>query len=167
MESTMKFYYTKEFWYISAFLNSTRVNEENIAKKISTILYLLKERLSNLKESDFGYLERFPNAEENKRNLIEMGNSISIECEWVPLFSGFSYTSEKRDFTKGSKPELIVFDSLGYFKFNVEYFKGNNFNSKNRIQADKTVFSFFNDRNNVVDLGTVNNICVTIYSILL
>lgn len=65
MESDIKFVYNQEFWYVSAFLNSNEVKGESIAKGIET---LLKERLSNLKEDEFPYLDNFPDAQEKKKN---------------------------------------------------------------------------------------------------
>ena len=128
MDPAVQFHHTKEYWYISAFLNSMEVNEEVRDQKIETLLDLIEERLSNLKdskekESDFEYLERLPDVEENKRMLIKMGQIVSIECKWVPIFSGFSFTDEKRDFTRGIKPVPIIYDSLGYFEFKVDYNK--------------------------------------------
>ncbi|MFX1477119.1 MAG: NUDIX domain-containing protein [Promethearchaeota archaeon] len=62
----------------------------------------------------------------NKKKVIDMGKNVSIECSWVPYFTGFSYTDEKQDFTTGSEPKPLTYNSLGYFKFNVEYYKDNN-----------------------------------------
>jgi len=131
MKSDIKFFYNQEFWYISAFLNSKEVNEKNIAKEIEI---LLKERLKNLKEDEFPYLDNFPDAQEKKRKLVEMVNNVFLECSWVPCFKGFSYIAEKKDFTHDNKP--LILDSLGYFKFNIEYYKNDitNQNEKETIE---------------------------------
>ncbi|MFX0181352.1 MAG: hypothetical protein ACFE78_14295, partial [Candidatus Hodarchaeota archaeon] len=104
MEENLRFIYSKEFWYISAFINTNEFIGETKAEEIEA---LLLKRLKNLNENDlskaFKYLEKYPYAEEKKQILREMANSISIECDWEPFFQNFPYTDENNPYTEDNR----------------------------------------------------------------
>jgi hypothetical protein len=60
MEENIRFIYKKEFWYISAFINTNEFIGETKAEEIEA---LLLEKLKNLSEKDlkksFDFLEKF------------------------------------------------------------------------------------------------------------
>ncbi len=134
MEENLRFVYAKEFWYISAFINTNEFIGETKAEEIEA---LLMERLKNLNENDFKkafkYLEKYPYAEEKKQILREMANSISIECDWEPFFQNFPYTDENNPYTEDSRD--LVYNTLGYFKLEVEYYKNEPY-KKEKITPD-------------------------------
>ncbi|MFX1310410.1 MAG: NUDIX domain-containing protein [Promethearchaeota archaeon] len=106
MSEKIQFIYKEEFWYISTFLNTTKIDTEQLSLQLQT---LIKDKLSNLKDKDIF-------RKELKDDLIEMGNNITLICKWVPYVENFPYKDEN------SEREYNV---LGYFQFNVEYFKEN------------------------------------------
>ena len=134
MEENLRFVYEKEYWYISAFINTNQFIGETKAEEIEA---LLLERLKNLTENDlkiaFKFLEKYPNAEEKKRNLINMAKSVSIECDWEPFFQNFPYTDENNPYTEDNKD--LTYNTLGYFKLEVEYYRNDPF-QKETITPD-------------------------------
>ncbi|MFW9951753.1 MAG: NUDIX domain-containing protein, partial [Candidatus Thorarchaeota archaeon] len=74
-------------------------------------------------------LEKYPNAEEKKRLLINMTKSINIECDWEPFFQNFPYTDEKNPYTVDNKD--LTYNTLGYFKLEVEYYRNEPFQKEN------------------------------------
>ncbi|MFX0076186.1 MAG: hypothetical protein ACFE96_12135, partial [Candidatus Hermodarchaeota archaeon] len=134
MEGNLRFVYEKEYWYISAFINTNEFIGETKAEEIEA---LLLNKLKNLSENDlikaYKFLDKYPHAEEKKRLLNSMAKSISIECDWVPFFQNFPYTDEKNPYTKDDKD--LTFNTLGYFKLEVEYFKNETY-QKESITPD-------------------------------
>ncbi len=134
MEENLRFVYLKEYWYISAFINTNEFIGEIKAEEIEA---LLLERLKNLNENDlnkaFKFLEKYPHAEEKKQTLREMANTISIECDWEPFFQNFPYTDENNPYTEDNRD--LVYNTLGYFKLEVEYFKNEPY-KKEKISPD-------------------------------
>ena len=122
MEENLRFVYEKEYWYISAFINTNEFIGETKAEEIEA---LLLDRLKNLTEQDlkkaYKFLDKFPNAEENKRALVNMAKSIEIECDWEPFFQNFPYTDENNPYTEDNKD--LTYNTLGYFKLSVEYYR--------------------------------------------
>jgi len=122
MEENLRFVYEKEYWYISAFINTTKFIGETKAEEIEA---LLLDRLKNLTENDlkkaYKYIEKSPNAEEKKRILVSMAKSIAIECDWEPFFQNFPYTDENNPYTVDNKD--LTYNTLGYFKLEVEYYR--------------------------------------------
>ncbi|MHA1988380.1 MAG: hypothetical protein ACW98D_17230 [Promethearchaeota archaeon] len=112
MEENLRFIYKKEYWYISAFINTKEFNGETKAEEIEA---LLLRRLKNLSENDlkkaFEYLNKYPENEEKKRILKEMAESIEIECDWEPFFKNFPYTDEDNPFTEEGKE--LKYNTLG------------------------------------------------------
>jgi len=131
MEENLRFVYEKEYWYISAFINTTKFIGETKAEEIEA---LLLDRLKNLTENDlkkaYKYIEKSPNAEEKKRILVSMAKSIAIECDWEPFFQNFPYTDENNPYTVDNKD--LTYNTLGYFKLEVEYYRNEPF-QKNSI----------------------------------
>jgi 8-oxo-dGTP diphosphatase len=134
MEENLRFVYEKEYWYISAFINTNEFIGETKAEEIEA---LLLDRLKNLSENDlkksYKFLEKYPNAEEKKRLLGNMAKSISIECDWEPFFQNFPYTDENNPFTVDNKD--LTYNTLGYFKLEVEYYRNEPF-QKDSITPD-------------------------------
>lgn len=122
MEDNLRFVYEKEYWYISAFINTTKFIGETKAEEIEALLI---DRLKNLSENDlkiaYKYIEKSTNAEEKKKILVNMAKSISIECDWVPFFQNFPYVDENNPYTEEGKD--LTYNTLGYFKLEVEYFR--------------------------------------------
>ncbi len=134
MEENLRFVYEKEYWYISAFINTNEFIGETKAEEIEA---LLLNRLKNLTENDlkkaYNFLEKYPNAEEKKRVLVDMAKSIDIECDWEPFFQNFPYTDEKNPFTLDNKN--LTYNTLGFFKLEVEYYSNEPF-KKESIPPD-------------------------------
>ncbi|MBD3214803.1 MAG: NUDIX domain-containing protein [Candidatus Lokiarchaeota archaeon] len=106
MEKNIDFFYNEEFWFISAFINSNKCDRDEIAKRIEKIV---KERVSKISEKD-AYLTQLA------KNLVDMAQNISIVCNWVDYISIFPYYKENTD---------KFYDVLGYFEFQIEYYKNN------------------------------------------
>ena len=136
MEDNLRFVYEKEYWYISAFINTNEFIGETKAEEIEAVLL---DRLKNLTESDlekaYKFLEKYPNAEEKKRFLTNMAKSISIECDWEPFFQNFPYTDENNPYAADNKD--LTYNTLGYFKLEVEYYRNEPF-QKDSITPDLT-----------------------------
>ncbi len=134
MEENLQFVYEKEYWYISAFINTNEFIGETKAEEIEA---LLLERLKNLSEVDlkkaYLFLEKSPDAEEKKKILESMAKSITIECDWEPFFQNFPYTDENNPYTEDYKD--LTYNTLGYFKLEVEYFRTEPF-QKDSITPD-------------------------------
>ncbi|MFX0059855.1 MAG: NUDIX domain-containing protein [Candidatus Hodarchaeota archaeon] len=134
MEENLRFIYGKEFWYISAFINTNEFIGETKAEEIEAFLL---EKLKNLSDEElaksFIFLEKYPYAEEKKTILREMAKSIVIECDWEPFFQNFPYTDENRPYTEDYRD--LVYNTLGYFKFEIEYFKNEPY-KKEKITPD-------------------------------
>lgn len=134
MEGNLQFIYKKEYWYISAFINTNEFIGETKAEEIEA---LLLERIKDLSDKELEkaitFLEKHPQAEEKRSILIEMTKSISIECDWEPFFQNFPYTDEDNPYTEDDKD--LVYNTLGFFKLEVEYFKNDPF-KKEKITPD-------------------------------
>ncbi|MHA2180966.1 MAG: NUDIX domain-containing protein [Promethearchaeota archaeon] len=134
MEENFRFIYKKEFWYISAFINTNEFIGETKAEEIEA---LLLRRLKNLSEDylkeAYNFLDKYPQAEEKKSILLEMAKSIDIECDWEPFFQNFPYTDENNPYTEDG--DDLNYNTLGYFKFEVEYFIDDS-SKKERITPD-------------------------------
>jgi len=106
MAEELQFIYKEEFWFISAFLNATIVDSQQLATQIQN---LISTKLSILKDK---YIYR----KELKNEIIELAKEITFTCKWVPYVENFPYTDENSE---------KLYSSLGYFQFDVEYFKNN------------------------------------------
>ncbi|MFX1593492.1 MAG: NUDIX domain-containing protein, partial [Promethearchaeota archaeon] len=134
MDDSLRFVYSKEYWYISAFINTKEFIGESKAEEIEA---LLLDRLKNLNDNDlegaFKWLEKYPYPEEKKQTLVDMTKSVSIECDWEPFFQNFPYTDENNPYTEDN--EDLIYNTLGYFKFEVEYYKDEPY-KKEKITPD-------------------------------
>ncbi|MHA1683141.1 MAG: NUDIX domain-containing protein [Promethearchaeota archaeon] len=110
MSSDLQFIYKKEFWYISAFINSELAHPGLIAKEFEEQII---QKVQTLKDDDINRFN-FKGAEDIRNQIIDMGKHSSIECEWKTYIDDFPYTDENTE---------EVYDRLGYFVFNVEYYK--------------------------------------------
>jgi len=103
----MEFIYKEEFWFISTFLNSTLIDG---GEKCDEIEREIKQHLNNLKKEDIYYKIR----DQYGEDLIDMAKNISLICKWVPYLENFPYEDENSQKN---------YDTLGYFQFDVEYYK--------------------------------------------
>ncbi len=113
MTEKLEFVYFQEFWFISAFLKTSKkdgekkqkpVNGNEKSKEIETFIL---DKLGSLEDKDIF-------KKELKDNILELAGNISLTCKWVAYIDDFPYWDENND--KG-------YDTLGYFQFDVEYFK--------------------------------------------
>lgn len=103
----MNFIYKEDFWFISTFLNTSLADGNEKSQEIEGYV---KENLNNLKKEDIYYKIR----EEFGNNIMEMAKNVSISCKWVPYLENFPYEDENSQ---------RKYDTLGFFQFDVEYFK--------------------------------------------
>ncbi len=106
MTNKITFQYTQEFWFISAFINSVKVDGASISSKLERFI---KDRISKISKKD-AYREEFAN------ELVNMAENITLSCKWVEYIPNFPYYNENTN---------RYYDSLGYFYFEVEYYKKN------------------------------------------
>jgi len=106
LEENLKFQYYQKLWFVSGFLNITKINDQQINTQIQSLII---NKLSNLTDKDIY-------RKELKDDLIEMGKNISLSCKWVPNVENFPYRDENSE---------REFNELGFFQFDVEYFKDN------------------------------------------
>jgi 8-oxo-dGTP diphosphatase len=104
MEENLEFIYKNEFWFISAFINSSKVNGFQKSIEIET---LIKDKLNSLTEKDIY-------RKELTTNLLDMIKNISMKCKWVSFLENFPYKDENSDQN---------YNTLGYFQFDIEYYK--------------------------------------------
>ncbi len=114
----MEFVYYEEFWFISAFLSTSIIDGINKSQELEN---QIKERLNNLKKEDIYYKIR----DELGDNIIDMARNISLSCNWVPYLENFPYEDENSQ---------RKYDSLGFFQFDVEYYK-NELSKKENIKS--------------------------------
>ena len=103
----MDFIYKEEYWYVSSFINTAFVDG---AVKSEEIEVKIKERIENLKKEDIYYKIR----DELGDDIIDMTKNVSISCRWVPYLENFPYEDENNQ---------KEYNTLGYFQFDVEYYK--------------------------------------------
>jgi len=103
----MDFIYKEEYWYVSSFINTALVDG---VVKSEEIEVKIKERLENLQKEDIYYKIRY----ELGDDIIDMAKNVSISCRWVPYLENFPYEDENNQ---------KEYDTLGYFQFDVEYYK--------------------------------------------
>ncbi len=106
MSDDLHFIYKQEFWFASAFINTALVSGDQKSKEIEDLIF---EKLGGLKEQDIFRKELVS-------DILEMVENLSIKCSWIPYIENFPYKDE--DLEK-------EYDSLGYFQFEVEYYKEN------------------------------------------
>jgi 8-oxo-dGTP diphosphatase len=105
----MDFIYKEEYWYISSFLNSTYQDNKIVSKNIEI---KIKERLKNINKEDIYVNIR----DEFGDDIIDMAKNITLSCTWVPYLENFPYKDENNQ---------RKYDTLGFFQFEVEYYKEN------------------------------------------
>jgi 8-oxo-dGTP diphosphatase len=105
----MDFIYKEEYWYVSSFLNTTLLDGNIISRNLEI---KIKEKLNDLKKEDIFHKIR----EEIGEEIIDMAKNITLSCTWVPYLDRFPYEDENNQ---------REYDTLGYFQFDVEYYKEN------------------------------------------
>ena len=103
----MEFVIKEEFWYISAFLNTIIVDGDTKSGEIETVI---KKHLSILKNEDLFYKIR----DDFGADIFDMAKNLSLSCSWVPTLTSFPYEDENNQ---------EKYDTLGFFQFEVEYYK--------------------------------------------
>ncbi len=101
---SLQFIETEQFWYVSAFLNSSKLVGRKISAEIES---LIKAKLDSLTDDDIY-------RKELKEDLFEMVKNVSIVCKWVPYLESFPYRDENSDY---------LYNTLGYFEFEVNYYQ--------------------------------------------
>ncbi|MFW9828070.1 MAG: NUDIX domain-containing protein [Candidatus Thorarchaeota archaeon] len=115
----MEFRYKEEFWFISAFLNRSIVDGDRKSQEIEANV---KKRLRNLSREDIYYKIR----DELGDIILDMAQNISLSCRWVPYLKNFPYEDENSQ---------RRYDTLGFFQFDVEYYK-NDLSKKENIKSN-------------------------------
>ena len=115
----MEFVYNSEYWLISTFIDSSIIDGKLKSIEIEEII---KHFLSNLKKEDIYYKIR----EQFGEFLIDMAKNISFSCKWIPYLENFPYEDENSQ---------KKYDTLGYFQFDVEYYK-NEPSKKEKIRSN-------------------------------
>ena len=115
----MEFVYNSEYWLISTFIDSSIIDGKLKSTEIEKII---KQFLSNLKKEDIYYKIR----EQFGEILIDMAKNISFSCKWIPYLENFPYEDENSQ---------KKYDTLGYFQFDVEYYK-NEPSKKEKIRSN-------------------------------
>lgn len=115
----MEFVYNSEYWLISTFIDSSIIDGK---LKNTEIEKIIKQFLSNLKKEDIYYKIR----EQFGEILIDMAKNISFSCKWIPYLENFPYEDENSQ---------KKYDTLGYFQFDVEYYK-NEPSKKEKIRSN-------------------------------
>ncbi|HEC38855.1 MAG TPA: hypothetical protein ENI29_11515, partial [bacterium] len=106
MSEDLQFIYKQEFWYASAFINTSLVSGDQKSKEIES---LILDKLGSLQESDIF-------RKELAGDILDMVKYLYIKCSWIPYIENFPYKDENSE---------KKYDSLGYFQFDVEHYKGN------------------------------------------
>ncbi|MEX2730101.1 MAG: hypothetical protein Q6353_022865, partial [Candidatus Sigynarchaeum springense] len=109
MSESFTFIYKKEFWYISAFVNSKNVDIDVKGKEIED---LVKKKIANITIADLGQI-RGPDADEIKAATVDMAQHASLQMKWIRFIEGFPYIDENTEYE---------YDMLGYFQVELEYY---------------------------------------------
>jgi len=113
LSDNLEFVYYQEFWTMSAFLKTSNSGSDkkiiavNGEKKSVEIEILIKNKLNSLTEKEI-YRKELAD------DILQLAKNISLTCQWVPYMTNFPYKDENRE---------RKYDTLGFFKFEVEYFK--------------------------------------------
>ena len=124
MEEELKFIYNKEYWYVSAFINTNYFKFDEQKEEIEQ---KLKEKLRNLKPTDMPEGLKDYGKEKSDQifnKVIELGSNISLRCEWIVHIPNLDYCHENT---------ISNFDELGSFRFEVEYYQ-NESNKKKSVK---------------------------------
>ena len=106
MSEDLQFIYKQEFWFASAFINSSIISGDQKSKEIED---LIVKKLGSLKEQDIF-------RKELANDILDMVKNLYLKCSWTPYIENFPYKDENTE---------KEYDSLGYFQFEVEHYKGN------------------------------------------
>ncbi len=104
MAESLQFIYKEEFWFISTFLNTSKVDTEHLSMLLQN---LIQDKLNNLTDEDIY-------RKELKDDLMEMVKNIALSCKWVSYVDNFPYTDENSE---------RKYNNLGFFQFDIEYYK--------------------------------------------
>lgn len=108
MPEPLAFLYKREFWYISAFLNTTQID---LAQKTAELENLLLSKFRALTPDD---LKRLSYDKALVEKVIDLGKNVSLRFSWNTLLEGFPYYEENT---------ALTYNKLGYFEVEVEYYK--------------------------------------------
>ncbi|MBN2153771.1 MAG: NUDIX hydrolase [Candidatus Lokiarchaeota archaeon] len=110
MSEPLEFIYKKEFWYISAFVNSKNADIDKKGKEIED---LFKKKVASITIADLGRV-RGPDAENIKAAIVDMAQHASLHVRWIRFIEGFPYVDENTEYE---------YDMLGYFQAELEYYR--------------------------------------------
>ena len=116
MTESLQFFYEKEYWYMSAIINTGYIDCD---KKVKEIEELIKKKIINLTDTD---LKKISWNKPWLEKVKDIGKNMSIKCNWIPFIESFPYSDENLG---------LKYDTLGYIEFEVEYYKGNPDKKKN------------------------------------
>lgn len=119
MTENLQFIYEKEYWFVSAFVNSNKID---LKEKVNQIKKLAEEKIPLISEQDLGKIKW---NKEWVKSVIELAKNISIlSVEWVTYLDGLPYHEENTN---------RAYNKLGYFQFEVEYYK-NDLENKKKVK---------------------------------
>ena len=104
MTENLQFILKQVFYYVSAFIHSTKIDGNQISAEIEKAV---KHKLNNLSDMDIY-------RKDLKDRIIEIAKNTTIECSWVSYVEHFPYQDENSD---------KDYNTLGYFQFNVDHYK--------------------------------------------
>lgn len=111
MSDNLQFIYEKEYWFVSAFVNSNKID---LKEKINQVRKLAEEKVPQISEQDLGKIKW------NKdwvNSVIDMAKNITIlNVDWITYLDGLPYHEENTN---------RAYNKLGYFQFEVEYYRNN------------------------------------------
>lgn len=103
----LQFVPKREFWFVSAFVNSAAVDPHAWARELGE---LVERRLRDLAPADLPRIAWDPDL---VRRTVEMARSARAVASWNPYLDGFPYYEENAG---------LPFNKLGYFEIEVTYF---------------------------------------------
>ncbi len=103
----LQFVPKREFWFVSAFVNSAAVDPHAWARELGE---LVERQLRDLAPADLPRIAWDPDL---VRRTVEMARSARAVASWNPYLDGFPYYEENAG---------LPFNKLGYFEIEVTYF---------------------------------------------
>ncbi len=107
MDDEFKFIYEKEIWYVSAFINT---NKLDIKEKVEELQQEINKKIKVLCDEDLA------NISWNQallKQVIDCGKDLAIDCRWITSIEYFPFIHENLN---------LEFNTLGYLRFDMEYY---------------------------------------------
>jgi len=106
LTENLQFILKQVFYYVSAFINSKKIDGNQVSEEIEKAV---NQKLKNLSDRDIF-------RKDLQDHIIEIAKNTTIYCSWSPYVDHFPYQDENSD---------RDFNTLGYFQFNVDHYKDN------------------------------------------